>query len=588
MSGTGGGTPWHVLEKVREGREEIPGLLRGLVTPGSGRVPWSALDYRLRWTDPPELVVAVLRRLLDLLAQLDEAGRTGVLDLVAARAVMLRVGAFRAEAPGMSEVLVDGQRAAAGLLADSRAGVRSSAARAIEEVRAADPATLEALRRQATVETDPATLARHLIAAGEVLAALGASGPPGWLDPWLRHYDPHVRLAARSARLTSGGATPDGAPTTTATATATTTATPLTRSPDERRATVKEAGARLRRWRTPAAGTWETVLAGLSDDEILTSHEAHGIVGRGGSAVAPYADLLVPHRWRAGERADHLVRALMGIGDPRALPWYLKRADSSWMEVESLPVEWAPSVMPALLVQLAGRRTERVLRILTGWGPAAAPAVPELMGLLDTPYARTAAGVLGRIGPGAVDAADLLAALAKGELRPRRFAGSEDREPRRWHGVQTAAWAYWRVTGDPGPALDALGAATRGGLARPVLSHLAELGPLAAGYADALKPLLGSLGEWTRVGAAEAWWRLTGDAETAVATLLPELHPLSEHRAGPLVLRVVTALGAIGRPAAAAVPPLTEVLASERRYGGDILRDEELCRVVRTALAAMD
>ncbi|WP_404952760.1 hypothetical protein [Streptomyces sp. 147326] len=585
MSEVGDGTPWHVLEKVREGQEEIPGLLRGLVTPGSGRVPWSAFDYRLRWTDPPELVVAVLRRLLDMLPQLDGAGRTGVLDLVAGRAVMLRVGVLRADAPGMAEVLADGQRAAARLLADSRAEVRSYAARAIEQVRSADPATLEALRRQAAVESDPAALGRHLIAAGEVLAALGASRPPGWLDPWLEHSDPHVRLAARSAQLTSGGVTPDGAPATTATATA--TATTLSGSPDARRAAVQEAGAQLRRWRNPAAGTWETVLAGLSDDDLLTSHEAHGIVARGGSSIAPYADLLVPHRWRAGERADHLVRGLVGIGDPRALPWYLKRAESYWMEVGSLPVEWAPSVMPALLLQLGGLRTERVLRILTGWGPAAAPAVPDLMGLLDTPYARAAVGALGRIGPAAADAAGLLAALAKGDLRPRRFAESEDREPRRWHGVQSAAWAYWRVTGDPGLALDALGAAVRGGLARPVLSHLAELGPLATGYTDALRPLLGSLGEWTRVGAAEAWWRLTGDADTAVATLLPELRPLSEHRADPLVLRVVTALGAIGRPAATAVPPLTEVIVSERRYGGDILRDEELCRVVRTALAAM-
>ncbi|MEU9085408.1 hypothetical protein [Streptomyces sp. NPDC048357] len=577
MSGSGAETPWHVLEKVREGQEEIPGLLRGLVTPGSGRVAWSEFDHRLRWSDPPELVVAVLRRLLDMLPRLDEACRTGVLRLIADRAVMIRVGSPGAEAPGMAQVLAEGQRAAAELLAASSAEVRSYAARAIEQVRAADPATLEALRRRAAVEADLATLGRLLIAAGEVLAALGASRPPGWLDPWLGHSDPHVRLAARSARLTSGEAT----------ASAAATAVSLTGNSDARRAAVKEAGARLRTWRVPPDGAWETVLAGLADDDLLTSCEAHGIVARGGSAVAPYADHLVPFRCRESRRADHLVQALMGIGDPLALPWYLRLADGPWMEVESLPAEWAPSVMPALLVQLAGRRTERVLRILTGWGPAAAPAVPDLMGLLDSPHARAAAGALGRIGPAAIDAADLLAALAKGDLRPRRFAGSEYREPRRWHGVQTAAWAYWRVTGDPGPALDAFDGAIRGGLARPVLSHLAELGPLAAGYADALRPLLGSLGEWTRVGAAEAWWRLTGDAETAVATLLPELRPLAEHRAGPLVLRVISALGAIGRPAAAAAPLLAEVIVSERRYGGDIVRDEELCRVVRTALAAL-
>ncbi|MFE9929303.1 hypothetical protein [Streptomyces sp. NPDC005533] len=57
-----------------------------------------------------------------------------------------------------------------------------------------------------------------------------------------------------------------------------------------------------------------------------------------------------------------------------------------------------------------------------------------------------------------------------------------------------------------------------------------------------------------------------------MATLLPELH---------------AALGAIGRPAAAAAPLLAEVPLSERRYGGDIVRDEARCRVVRTALAAV-
>ncbi|WP_374772268.1 hypothetical protein OG756_03190 [Streptomyces sp. NBC_01310] len=131
------------------------------------------------------------------------------------------------------------------------------------------------------------------------------------------------------------------------------------------------------------------------------------------------------------------------------------------------------------------------------------------------------------------------------------------------------------------------GAAARAGLGRPVLRHLADLGPPAAPYADAVRPLLTCPGEWSRVGAAEAWWRITGEAAPAVEALLPELAPLAGHRVTPLVLRTVRALGAIGGPAAAARPVLEAVMSSRRRYGGVILRDEELFRVTQKALSCI-
>lgn len=93
-------------------------------------------------------------------------------------------------------------------------------------------------------------------------------------------------------------------------------------------------------------------------------------------------------------------------------------------------------------------------------------------------------------------------------------------------------------------------------------------------------------GEWSRVGAAEAWWRITGDAAPAVAALLAELAPLAGHPTTPLVLRTVRILGAIGGPAAAALPALHEVTTSPRRYG-DIRVDEELHRAARQALTAI-
>ncbi|MFD8141846.1 hypothetical protein [Streptomyces sp. NPDC059708] len=211
----------------------------------------------------------------------------------------------------------------------------------------------------------------------------------------------------------------------------------------------------------------------------------------------------------------------------------------------------------------------------------AAPAVPELLRLLHTPFARAAAEALGAIGPAAATgrAAGPLAALATAGPGPGRHP---------WHGgAQTAAWAYWRVTADPEPALRVCGTAVRAGLGQAVLRYLADLGPLASLHADAVRALLTCPGQWSRVGAAEAWWRITGDAGPAVEALLPELAPLARYSATPLVLRTVQVLGAIGGPAAAALPVLHEVASSPRRYGR-IPADEELLRAVREALVTIE
>ncbi|MFD6874071.1 MULTISPECIES: hypothetical protein [unclassified Streptomyces] len=579
-AGPGGATtaePWHVLEDVPEGHEEIPGLLRGLVTPGSRRVSWDRLEPHLGWWQRPGILRPLLARLLVMLPELDRRHRIGVLDVVRRTADALRAGSHRPDAL-LEAVLVEGQRAAAALLSDDCPEVRAAAAGAVEHVRAADPAMFEALRRQADVESDPYALGCHLLAAGEVLAALGTPAPADWWESWLHHADPHVRLTARTAHLTVGRA---------ARLEEADARRGRSGRPAPHQEAVERAGELLRTSRYPPAGTWETVLAGLAADDILVVGAAAKIIARAGTRISPYTDLLLPFAWRDGHSSGDVVKGLIGAGDPRALPLVLKRSHNSWLGITSLPVRWAQQTLPALRVRLAGDRPEEALRILAGWGPAGAPAARELIGLLDTPHARAAAAVLGGIGPAAGKAAGLLSDLARGDLRPRRFPNHGYREPQRWHGTQTAAWAHWRITGDPRIAVDVIGAALRTGRGRVVLSHLADLGPLAAGFSDDVAPLLGSPGEWTRVGAAGAWWRLTGDADTAVATLLPELRRLSEYAADPLILRAVDLLGSIGRPAAAAVPALTSVTTSERRYGASILLDEELCRGAHTALAAI-
>lgn len=628
MDQRGAGTPWHEIEGVAAGQEKVPGLLRGLLTPGLWDSSWAQLEELVGWHSDEPLFLEVTQRLFELLPLLDPQRRALVLGLLARRAHGIgerRVGvhrrAFLAFAAREHEVVQ--------LVADPSAQVRAAAAWLLRGLRGSDPAALEALRGQASRESDPTALVSQLLAVG-ALSGSGDQAVAGWVRPWLDHADPLVRLAAaRAVLLTAapGGSTGTGHRIAGAFCELGTGSLPqvpwwpaaytpverytdqlaahpreaealvevLARQPDPdlRVEAVRAAGKQLHYWRSPSAHLWETLAAGLEDEDRVAGAAVEVLAGIG-AAAAPYADRifgLVDRAHATGwTRHPAAMRALVHIEDRRALsPCMDHFAAGHYLEAPALPVRWASYVLPAFRERLAygaeARDVPTVLRILTRWGPAAAPAAPELADLLDTASARPAAEALGRIGPAASAAAGELAALARGETSPWRFGVGTERSPKPWHGAQTAAWAHWRVTGDPELALRVCGAAARAGLGRPVLRHLADLGPLAAPYADSVRALLDCPGEWSRVGAAEAWWRITGDPAPAVAALLPELAPAAGHRVTELMLRTVRALGAIGPPAAAALPVLRTVAAGPpRRYGESFLMDEELLRDARAAL----
>ncbi|MGE7386243.1 hypothetical protein ACQKM2_12290 [Streptomyces sp. NPDC004126] len=624
-----GPVAWDVLEEVPAGREELPVLLRGLVTFGQRQVSWSRLEKKLGWRSDTPLFAHAVAHLFVLLPQLDDRRLVQVLDFLAQRgdaACLSPVGVHRRT----YEVFTDAWPHVLPLVAHGTAGVRTGAAWVLRSIRCTETAVLDALRQRAAVEDDPTALVAQLLAVGEL------SGDREWLLPWVDHGHPLVGLAAARGVLASPS---PGTGTGTGTGTAEGAVGravarglaeakgerlpdvpwwPLGHEPDQRfaelsaahpdesaalfeavaghrradlrRAAVLAAGARLGYWRDRAPELWAAVAAGL-DDERDVAAASMEVLARGGAAAAPCADPLVRHVERSGDashaaHADLALRALVGMGDDRAADWYAARLGNHWLDVAPLPARWAPRLLPVFRRRLAapGRQSHavpRILRTLAEWGPVAAPAVPELVALLDTPVARAAAEALGAIGPAPATgrAAGPLAALVTAGPGPGRHA---------WHGgAQTAAWAYWRVTGDPEPALRVCGAAVRAGLGQPVLRYLADLGPLAAPHADAVRPLLTYPGEWSRTGAAEAWWRITGDAQPAVEALLPELAPLARHSATALVLRTVRVLGGIGGPAAAALPVLREVSSSPRRYGG-IPMDEELLGAVREALVAVE
>jgi hypothetical protein len=91
--------------------------------------------------------------------------------------------------------------------------------------------------------------------------------------------------------------------------------------------------------------------------------------------------------------------------------------------------------------------------------------VPQLVALLGQRDVEvTAAVALGGIGPAAASAAA---------------------ELQRHASMPAAAWAHWRVTGDPAPALAALASTS----APKELHRLGDLGPPAAGEAGRLHRL---------------------------------------------------------------------------------------------------
>ncbi|MFE5829228.1 hypothetical protein ACFQ8W_03035 [Streptomyces sp. NPDC056508] len=348
----------------------------------------------------------------------------------------------------------------------------------------------------------------------------------------------------------------------------------------------------LLRWRAPRP----ELLAGLV--RCLESRHSHA---RGDAALAlarlasadsaPDVASAVPALIATADHSYDRVAgpaalALARLGRPEALApvhrWLASSDRIPFFHVTSLGRVLWPLMRHAdalllgirrLLLDSAGKEGLRpVLTTLASWGPAASGAVPELVSTLATRNVRWACDALGGIGPAAAPAADTLDRFARGVAQPPRHDGGIPlpNGVRRWHGAQNAAWAHWRTTGDPRVFLAFAEDAASRGLGCADLGRLAELGPRAARCATALRPLLESPGPWTRVQAAHAWWRITGDTDAAVPVLLAALEPLRTGDADGPRRAAVRHIARIGAPAAAAAPLLEAALSSDRRLPADV------------------
>ncbi|WP_284579504.1 hypothetical protein [Streptomyces sp. 2P-4] len=352
------------------------------------------------------------------------------------------------------------------------------------------------------------------------------------------------------------------------------------------------------RERRPDPAAWAAVVevaCGPPEDRW----RARDAVMQARFALAPHADRLARRLGRghlgAGNASQWdvqmLALALAGTGDARAMPALRNLSRADWFLIDARPLAALPAadLLPLVRAELRHTRmsTPDLLRLLADLGAAAAPAVPEVVPHLEAGCAYDAARVLGRIGPSAAAAAGRLAGFAAGAVRPEGPYGPE--AACAWHGVRMAAWAHWRTTGDDALLRRACAADLAAGRGSRVLPYLADLGPAAAGHADAVRALTGSPGGWTRVAAAHAWWRITGDPEPAVPVLLADVDPdFDGHPAHPTPA-AVRHLGAIGPAATAAVPVLVRLLDREERVREPwerkrILVDDDFTRALAEAL----
>jgi hypothetical protein len=220
------------------------------------------------------------------------------------------------------------------------------------------------------------------------------------------------------------------------------------------------------------------------------------------------------------------------------------------------------------------------------WGPLAREAVPRLQDFLRRAGAEAFARVnalkaLGRMGLHARPALGALEELLTDPSPEVRLA---------------AAAALWDVAPRAAQVLPVVVAVLEDSKGEPRGTHacagaleiLESIGPAARPAAPLVRGLLDDPYQWTRVRAARALWRMGEPLDAFLPLLIEEL------RCRPVGLLAAECLAEIGAPAAAAVPRLRELLASEWSVseGGAvdeiIEREEEFLRAVATALQSLE
>ena len=361
----------------------------------------------------------------------------------------------------------------------------------------------------------------------------------------------------------------------------------------------------------PSAASALLPLAGalLAEPDDGVRYRAAHLLAVLGSQAAPYADELAAllddlgeDEFLEGTVGDHARWALTRIGDERALPGLVERlyapyrgqysrgyvmGDPHLPEVEDVltPLRaHAEALLPAVRKLLrddgvGGSLTCCFLNVLKAWGPAAAPALPEVLALLDDArYSLHAVDALVAMGP----------AAASAEPAVRRCTVLDSPGNHHW-----VAWAAWRLGGDRDTTLRLIGEAVLTAeepLYGPV-RLLGEFGPEAARYADRVRHVMEHGDSWGRLQAAVALWSITGEPEPTGSVLEEFLLPIADGGdAYGSFLDALRALARIGTVSPAARATLRTVQGSDRRLSTyrdyrAFLQDEEIRSAIDDVLA---
>ncbi|MFI5756483.1 hypothetical protein [Streptomyces sp. NPDC051569] len=381
---------------------------------------------------------------------------------------------------------------------------------------------------------------------------------------------------------------------------------------EQRISALAQAGRLLSQWRSPTAALLPRLVVRLDDPAPEARFRAAELLACLGPAAAVHADEVATllsdtaarttrKRETVGEAA---LWALARMNDPRCLPGLIELIAGTHSGFASTSARYpatgphhvvlpalhevlgylpdhAEPLLPSICGQLETTTDDHLLtrlcEVIADWGPVAKAAVPQLLGLLEDDRTwMAAAKALAGIGLAGNGARDLL-------LSRSRAAGPH---------TELAAWAYWRVGGEPGPALDVLGRSVEAQrFHHAALRKLAGLGPHAAPCADRLRALTADTAPWTRVEAAHALWAATGDAETAVPVLTTAVLDLTKSTYLPVMLPALEHLARIGRAAQPAAHLLRDVPARDQRLrsnGGwrGFVQDENIRTAVRKLLSA--
>ncbi len=240
--------------------------------------------------------------------------------------------------------------------------------------------------------------------------------------------------------------------------------------------------------------------------------------------------------------------------------------------------EFADEVLPwvrDLLRQDSSMVVLQVTRLLTDWGPVAAPVARDLM------------PKLGSEDPRVVEwSADCLAVLGvANEQVLDALAEATHRTELPWAARSAGATAFAVLGGDRAAADELLAEGLARG-ERAAVERLAALGPAAAHHVPALRAFDRSWPE-EEVAVARTLACLTGDAGEAVPVLLGVLAEMKPKQAYEAEEAAVRGLAELGPLPAEAAPVLRRILAVEERQilSGDLRRERAFRRDVARALA---